>query len=367
MTEAAATTDARPPMGLGNYKGVMLCNRPDAILSQKVGPPPFKSTISETYGQPIGLNAPKSENTETPIKRPKQIVEAVKKHSEWLQKLQQEMIEAKVSTTEAKEAEANKLERVKQHAARQRDGVRKLLKERREQCIAEADVARELHEAVKGKDMTKVPLAQKPLWAMTEVEKDEFDLIEADALIDFAGDLDFDKYIFDLEFRDGLEALKHRSKAIDDEQKLFQEDLVAALNAEETEAASDDEGRGKEDIMEKCNLAKSQWDSSTTVGEKMEEDQETRSKAQQVLQQNSDIRSVHSESSIRKIIARQKEKKVDINADPDNTSSVNEALGTIRENIKVPDPKITLHEKVKLKGKDPDPSQLPYLHRSPAV
>merc|ERR1719378_1466416 len=50
----------------------------------------------------------------------------------------------------------------------------------------------------------------KPLWAMTQQEKESFEEEEADSLINFAEGLDYDKYVGDMEFKEALEALKDR-------------------------------------------------------------------------------------------------------------------------------------------------------------
>merc|ERR1719265_1196745 len=57
----------------------------------------------------------------------------------------------------------------------------------------------------------------KPLWAMTEQEKEVHQEKEADDLLSFAEDLDFDKYIGDLEFRENLEVLRDRAGKISKE------------------------------------------------------------------------------------------------------------------------------------------------------
>jgi len=54
----------------------------------------------------------------------------------------------------------------------------------------------------------KIASKQKPAWALTEVTREEKEEKEADDLLDFAKDLDFDKYADDFEVRMALEAVR---------------------------------------------------------------------------------------------------------------------------------------------------------------
>merc|ERR1719262_900042 len=71
---------------------------------------------------------------------------------------------------------------------------------------------------------------KKPLWAMTQEEKAEFEAQEADDLINFAEGLDYDKYVNDLEFREGLEAVRDRAGKLHKEQEAFKDQLVKEIN-----------------------------------------------------------------------------------------------------------------------------------------
>merc|ERR1719181_234915 len=70
----------------------------------------------------------------------------------------------------------------------------------------------------------------KPLWAMTAQEKESFEEEEADALVNFAENLDFDKYMGDLEFRQALDAMKDRAGKLAKVQDAFKDDLVRDFN-----------------------------------------------------------------------------------------------------------------------------------------
>merc|ERR1719486_391172 len=76
----------------------------------------------------------------------------------------------------------------------------------------------------------EVKQKSKPLWAMTEKEKESFEEEEADDLIDFAENLDFDKYMGDLEFRQALDAVKDRAGKLSKIQDAFKDELVRDFN-----------------------------------------------------------------------------------------------------------------------------------------
>merc|ERR1719253_1562397 len=71
----------------------------------------------------------------------------------------------------------------------------------------------------------------KPLWAMTQQEKESFEEEEADSLINFAEGLDYDKYVGDLEFKEALDALKDRAGRLAKVSDSFKDDLVRDFNA----------------------------------------------------------------------------------------------------------------------------------------
>jgi hypothetical protein len=58
--EAVGSFDAFPKASIGNYKGVMLCNRPNEygqqIRQQPSGPLPFNSRVDPKSANPIGWN-----------------------------------------------------------------------------------------------------------------------------------------------------------------------------------------------------------------------------------------------------------------------------------------------------------------------
>ena len=71
---AIGSFDPLPKASIGNYKGVMLCNRPNEFGQQRrpepTGPQPFKSRVDPKTANPIGWNPcpkvmPKSQKKRT--------------------------------------------------------------------------------------------------------------------------------------------------------------------------------------------------------------------------------------------------------------------------------------------------------------
>merc|ERR1719235_2152567 len=88
---------------------------------------------------------------------------------------------------------------------------------------------------------------------MTQQEKDDFEEGEADELINFAENLDYDKFMNDLEFRKGLASLQDRAGKLKKESDAFKDALIADFNAlqeddeeRSTSAGDFEETRGSE-------------------------------------------------------------------------------------------------------------------------
>ena len=111
-------------------------------------------------------------------------------------------------------------------AARRSDGARghpargaAAVQGRRAAAAAAAAAGRQVRAAAAAAAAARAPKAaaaaapKKPAWAMTEAEADEFEDDEADLLVEFAKDLDYDAYIDDLEVRQALSVIRERIDA----------------------------------------------------------------------------------------------------------------------------------------------------------
>jgi len=403
--------DAPPPVGgLGNFKGVMLCNRPaDDPTSQLQGgdgPVPFKSMISAQCGEKLGLTPCKTFEHQVKKRGPSA---ALRRHVRWLKELQGQMKQER-DEVEAEEGDAQEREkRMKEIFADHRDGVREMYRVRQEELDAEeaanmeqrrakreaanaakaaAKVAKEaaLQAAQGGAQVPAKTKKSKPLWAMTEMEKEAFEEDEAEDLIAFAEGLDYEKMLGDMDFKQKMGALRDRSNKLQSEQDAFKDALVADFNAlaDEEERSTSAGGSPRSlkegidghgllgDLQSEYSQCSSRrykekeakgldWDASTQCDDHMQVDHEVRSQVDMVLEANTAMRGIHSKGSVQRIIEKAKER----NAAPPPASNIYELM---QREAAAPVPVITnssdtqnkLHKKV-------DPSMLPYLYRSPAV
>lgn len=395
LKDGGGVFDAPPPMsGLGNFKGVMLCNRP-SDESMKVkgndGAGPFKSMISATCGEQLGLTP--ARNFEPTVKK-RGPSAALRRHVRWLRELQEQMRDEREQVEQEGRGAEEKKQRTKAASDKHRNAVRRMMQERDTALILTertarafmAPPAKEAHN-----EGRKQAPATKPLWAMTPQEQDEFEDEDADNLISFAEGLDFDKYVGDLEFRQGMEALKDRAGKLQKAQDAFKDALIRDFNSKAVE--DDDEARstsagsgGLEDGLDGHSLlgdlcseystsssrrrrredctngdGRPEWDSSTVCGEdRPEEDRTVKATAEAVLESAPQIRAIHSKESIQRIIEKARQKQTE-EVPPD-------LIQKMRQDGPVPAPVIVASSDTQNRLFKPvDPSQLPYLYRSPAI
>ena len=80
-----------PASGLGNFKGVMLCNRPPdngPMGGEGDSQPPFKPTISATVNEQLGLPPPAGRKFERRDVKTRGPSAALRQHVQWLRELQ---------------------------------------------------------------------------------------------------------------------------------------------------------------------------------------------------------------------------------------------------------------------------------------
>jgi len=222
----------------------------------------------------------------------------------------------------------------------------------------------------------------KPKWALTEQELEQQEDKEVADLLNFADNLDYDTYINDLEVKNMVTALKKRiddlkqegnwKKKIVDQWNEEDKDKRQALKLQKTnidmDNASDARSQASEakshaserthqsiislkEQVAKRNENKQEWDKSTVGDAKPQvslEDRIAKHVADEILRGNTQIRQVHSNNSIRKILEK-------------------EARKVLEEPHGVPNPKIVNNRDYAPRFEEKDPSNLPYLHRNPAI
>eukprot|EP00434_Breviolum_minutum_P006140 symbB.v1.2.005413.t1/scaffold316.1/size230253/28 len=381
-----------PPSGLGNFKGVMLCNRPsdDSKLASDIKEP-FRSAVAQT--SELGLPPVRAKNFEPTVKK-RGPSAALRRHVRWLRELQEQMREDRNQVEQEEQDEEEKRQKLKANFDKHREAVRGMMKERddkkrEEQAAAKAEKAAKAAEAKAKASETSAPpetatetekerhqpaKVSKPLWAMTEQEKDTFEEEEADDLINFVENLDFDKFVGDLEFRQALGALKDRTGKLKKEQDAFRDELLANFRTgyDDDEEASTAAGSAKlEDGVDGQSVfgdlksekegrenVQKDWDNSTNAEERPAVDHDVKEFAEAVLEQNPKFRAIHSGASVQKIIEKVRgEQAVEINL-----------VDHMRLEAPCPVPVITASSDTQNRLYKPvDPSMLPYLYRSPAI
>lgn len=323
------------PQGLGNFKGVMLCNRPTepgqpANSGEGDGAlPPFRSRVSAQHGERLGLN-PCAKAVIAPSKKYRN--ESLERHGKWLKKLQKGISEDQQKAQDGEAETQRKEALIKESSAKYREDVRKMLTERNKQFAEDMEAHKYANRVARG--LVPPPggpggkSSNKPLWAMTESEVAEFDRGEAEDLINFAEGLDYDQFINDLEFKEALCLMKDRVGVLKREQEEFKRglvdefnraaeqrsdggesvDLVAELGESASQVGSEAQGRRKANRGGGNGLGEDRpdWDATSSVGESVTASQRDKAEmAKGILAANAQMRNVHSKESVQRILEKQ--------------------------------------------------------------
>eukprot|EP00927_Polykrikos_kofoidii_P029535 TRINITY_DN25539_c0_g1_i1.p1 TRINITY_DN25539_c0_g1~~TRINITY_DN25539_c0_g1_i1.p1 ORF type:complete len:438 (-),score=99.36 TRINITY_DN25539_c0_g1_i1:280-1482(-) len=388
---------APPPVGgLGNFKGVMLCNRPSDDPSQGRGEganQPFRSMIASTHGEQLGLTPCRNYEPSVKTRGPSA---ALRRHVKWLKELQGQMQEERDQVEAEEQDTAARERRMKEVFHKHREGVRQMMEERNAAEAAELQAQREARKAQREGSMyntSKKKGPQKPQWAMTDKERDDVEEGEADELINFAESLDYDKFIHDVEFRDGVAAMKDRAGKLKKEQEAFKDALIRDYSAQlEDEEGSTSAGgsprssKHLEDGLEGHSVlgdlrseysvgsrrsrgadrydaeGRVNWDSSTNAGDdRPQVDNDMKDAADAILESNTMMRQIHSKDSVLKMLEKQRERAK-------QDAMAGDLTEMMRREGPAPVPVITTSSDTQNRLHKPtDPSLLPYLYRSPAI
>lgn len=318
-------------VGVGNYKGVMLCNRP--FGASVAGPQAQNSTSEKSFAcgvvsEAIGMNVSIANKEKKIVQRQKKET-ALTKHRKWLIELQKTKDQLEQNYKEETKRKEGAQQRFQEKESQMRQLAKKTISIDDSKAEAKDDPI--IHAENKGEfkveKRIKIP---KPAWAMTEdiakeveVEKEDE---EVDDLIEFAKGLDFDKYIDDMEIHTMMERVKRRiqdlEREADQESKLL-DDL------EQRKAINQSDDKETKRILD---------NKGTEIDTKADVYQ-----AAKALLAEDELKNVHSTKSVASLVLKSKE-------------IANEPL-------------IVKHEEadgVRLELKN-NPSNLPYLHRNPAV
>lgn len=315
--------------GIGNYKGVMLCNRPFAGSVASTGKVQSSDKNSFSCGvvsEKAGTNVSIS-NLEKKYPKRKKKETALTKHKKWLAELQSTKDRLEKQYEEELRQEQEKSEKFQQKEA----SIRQVSK-------GTLNKAESKSSSPGRNKKVKMP---KPAWAMTqdvaEINEEEKDFDDEDELMKFAKGLDFDKYIDDLEIKTMMDKVQKR---------------ILELEKESSEERLRDE-EAEERAVTRAILEAKGESTSPELHEsegKSEAYDEAYAAAKGLLAESESLKGVHSTKSIAQVYRQNKESK----------DTEKRAIG---------EPKVVTHQDddgARLENKH-NPSNLPYIHRNPAV
>ena len=222
---------------------------------------------------------------------------------------------------------------------------------------------------------------KKPVWALSEKEAEELEEQDVDSLLEFAYQLDYEKYIEDFEVRQALAILKERVKELKQDEN-WKENFVAKWNHQyddkelkkKDEQPEEDKKEIEEEVIKENELTKGksvksqaksirsvtdtikdmekkqkeekpEWDKSVKQSEKISiEEKAARQIAEQVLENAPYLKGIHSKASMQQILIREARAQLAKKPDP--------LIVTIKDGGKC---------------RNVDPSNLPYLHRNEVI
>jgi hypothetical protein len=385
------------PPPISNYKGVMLCDRPatkaggrGANLDSGVAMPFAAAVGPGSKYEALGLNPSRelraaklaSDSRGKPVAKGNDFLS---RHKQWLSRLNQERQRKAQDEAEAVNIAVEKTKRFKDYSAKLRSNIREARKQHGDGYLDDIGMSPDEPPRSAPEEMRSAPgkkAKAKPAWALTEDGMDDREDEELDGLLNFASNLDFDKYIEDYEVRNALAAVKDRIAELSrakarapgavDELNLEGEDwkraFVDGWNAGGDAAERLGTARTQDSRLPTARSARSEGPGddhdetrSVAASEAGDVDMDT---AAQVLNTSRSMRRVHSSRSIRGILERKKQ-QASTRLDP-----VSEAAD-IGPTVQAPVTQVYHHEDQGTeKAKDRkavDPSNLPYLHRNPAI
>lgn len=386
-----------PKASIGNYKGVMLCNRPNEFgqvqKPERQGKAPFISRVDPK--EKIGLNPTKK--VIVVQKRKKDTNSILTRHKRYLKMLQEKRLIEKLEKEEEDNKKAETMKKFKEQTSLQRKKIKKLKTEKEQNKAGEtqeispqpspektqplgeeeAKVAQLTQENVKEftKKNPKKSTKARPAWAKTEQQLKQEEEDEIDDLIEFAYDLDYEKYMEDLEVRQALALVRERVQEIKKDNE-WRENAEKEYEhpANPNEGKPDDDARSavsirtsvtgrsnlskvskksefREEIAREDAQKKEQWDASTNA-EKREATVEERlatKLADQILENNPNLKGVHSKTSMRKMLEKEAARQL---IDQEGGNFDGPKIATLKD-----------HEM----KKGVEASNLPYLHKNPAI
>ncbi|KAG5175572.1 hypothetical protein JKP88DRAFT_337645 [Tribonema minus] len=407
LSNDAGTAGGAP--SIGNYKGVMLCNRPFGGVSAAARETREKGAVSATAGRfvtgvvqtEVGYSSAQaaSKGTRVVCKKVRKD-NALARHRRWLADLQRtkDALEKQyIEELEQKEEAARKFSERESRMRRMYIATGSVYPDRHHEPHAPADVAgsdderEHIYDEDKAQqqshgsspeaddhreDRKHKSASARPKWALTEAKAaavdQEAEDAEVEELLAFTKSLDFDKYLRDAEVQAMIDQVKRRI------QELEREAAAAAAAAAATEGENgdpDEASDGAEDDAEaamaerilRLTAANLKRVDGAPDGDEPDDTASVLSMARTVLTEGGrSVRSVHSAKSLAAVVERAQTRLVTV-AQQQQQQEGRSPVANVRESGFVV--KVAEHKDdggLRLGGKN-TVSNLPYMHRNPAV
>ncbi|CAD8068261.1 unnamed protein product [Paramecium primaurelia] len=261
-----------------HYKGIMLCNRPQASINLDYHKP-FVSRV--THAEPLGYNPVKQLQIHQPIKQIKPILS---QHKEWLQNFQKHVKEKKTALHYSQVQSRLHPDRYRSNSDKQTQQ-----NDQKTQQISQPQQTK----------VEEIQQEQKNQQENNNLLKEEIiDDQELNELLDFTKNLDFEQYINDLEIKTVVEALKKRIEEIQIENPQLSQKEATKKALKQNNNSAQKQNKKHVTIQEE---EQQQLQKNT---EKKEVNLENIAKkiAEEILQKNKYLRNIHSNISMQKLV-----------------------------------------------------------------
>uniref|UniRef100_A0A7S4JSX7 Uncharacterized protein n=1 Tax=Odontella aurita TaxID=265563 RepID=A0A7S4JSX7_9STRA len=361
-----AAPASQEKVSIGNYKGVMLCNRPfsgglDSTSKRQrqssYASDPNKGdafvcgTVAKPWG--IGSNAAKTDEEKSRvISRLSKKDNALTKHKKWLKQMHEER----------ERLEKERDEEIRIQEKRKREFMEKQAKVRSvvlEEAAQHSDDHRYMNaeEGSNDKYSQKPESASsaKPAWALTEsaakVVDDEAEAQEHDDLLTFVDDLDFERYSHDLELKVLIQQVKERIHALQKEKNIDEGRLRAVMDSELASIRANKYNSIREDGLNIIG-------DDRNMGSGLDDD--IRSVAESVRSEGA-VSCVHSQRSMEALVARSRNRI----GDGGRLSSLEE--DGQEEGVEPPKMVIHIEDEGARLAETKSLNKLPFKNRNPAL
>jgi len=359
----------------------MLCTRPNENIGI-AKETPFISRVDPK--DQLGINPVKKIKTILPRKRGNPILS---RHRQWLENFKERMREKRNIQELKDEHDKEKFKRIREQAASQKAKSQESTGEPEPSETHQSPHAIRVHDYVQQEQTSPVKAEKpkqkkkehslKPKWAYTEQQVKDEEEQDVDDLLEFTNNLDYDKYLNDLEVKHMVLALKKRideikvqeeddwKKKIVDEWNNERKTLATSkidmnldarsdtrsVASESKSVASERTQKNIDDLKTKMASKNKEWDTMSSTTKKNAvtlEERIAKHVADEVLRNNTEFRHFHSNASVRRILEKEAQKHL-------------EQTRGIRA------PEIVSNKEYFSRKDVTDPNNLPYLHRNPAI